>query len=233
LIPLLANLLRKRNYNRKNSMKKYLLPLLLLPVLAFGHETPSHGPHADGDVEVDINSGVNFTSPPSAAFAYAAQCGTAGGFSTSDFGASASGESQHCKHLRLAAFYEGLYVEAKGRNDNPMAQVWYNQMSGELAVAQELVYSTSLTGAVKETAGDLIIPVALCGGVGVAMTPAAGYFCAVALGIKGVKDTEEATERRAKVVGGLEDRSTNFVEEKPTCAYVNEQLHQYSSACSK
>lgn len=210
-------------------MNKFLLTLLLLPVIALGHSTPSHPEHPLGDVTVD--TGVNFQSPPSAAFAYAAQCGTAGGFSTSDFGASASGESQYCKHLRLAAFYEGLYVEAKDRKDNSMAQVWFNQMSGELAVAQELVYSTGLTGAVKETAGDLIIPVALCGGMGAFLTPAAGYFCAVALGVKGVKDNDSAKERRTKVVEGLEIRETDFVGE-PVCAYVDGELHQYT-ACEK
>lgn len=213
-------------------MKKYLLLLLLMPVIAFGtsrNTTAEAEAFADSSTEVQTTSSVNFQDSASAAFAYAAQCGTAGGFSTRDFGASASGESQYCKHLRLAAFYEGLYVEAKGRSDNEMAQVWFNQLSGELAVAQELVYSTGLTGAVKETAGDLIIPVALCGGMGVFMTPAAGYFCAVALGVKGVKDHDAAKERRAEVVGGLEDRGTDFTAstKPPTCAYVNDELHQY------
>ena len=160
-------------------MKNLLILLVLIPALVLGG-TPPHNTEVtvnsnntrtvDRSIgvetgDVSTNSTVDFQATASSAYAYAAQCGTGGGMSTRNFGISQSGESQYCKHLRISAFYEGLYTESKSRADNIMAQVWYNAMVRELTTAQSLIDSTSFTGSMKETASDLLMPTLLCGGL--------------------------------------------------------------------
>ena len=176
------------------------------------------------------NSEVNFQDSASTAYAYAAQCGTSGGASTREFSLSQSGESQYCKHLRIAAFYEGLYLEAKGRLDNVMAQVWYNSMVGEINTAQSLIDSTSFTGSMKETAGDLLMPTLLCGGLAVVTAGVYGAVCATGLVIKAKHDQDKLKDRYDTAIQGLEVRDTNHVEQnKPVCAYVDGRLSQEGS----
>jgi len=180
------------------------------------------------------NSSVSVEDSASTAYAYAAQCGTAGGFSGKDFSLSQSGESQYCKHLRIAAFYEGLYLEAKGRLDNTMAQVWYNSMVGEINTAQTLIDSTSFTGSMKETAGDLIMPTLLCGGLAAITAGGYGIVCVAGLAAKAKHDTDKVKDRYDTAIEGLEIRDTNHVEQnKPVCAYVDGVLSQRGSCLAE
>ena len=177
----------------------------------------------------DVSLNNNFENNASSAYAYAAQCGTAGGASGKEFSASVSGESQYCKHLRLSAFYESLYREALSRKDNTMAQLWFNEMVVQIRTADSLVDATSFTGAAKETAADLFMPALVCGGVSVIATPAGGYACAVGIAAKAAHDVDEAKKRETRTRSSLEVRDTQFTApcKKGTCAYVDGVLHYY------
>ena len=191
------------------------------------HQNQSQDQYQDQDqsqTQSQANSQTtSFEASPPTAYAYAAQCGTAGGVGTNKFSSSVSGESQYCKHLRVAAMYEGLFLEAKSRNDNYMAQLWYNGMSGELASAQSLINSTSWTGAAKEVSSDLLLPVGLCGGIAVAGAGVAGVVCAVGVAVKATIDTRNADKANKETKRALEVIDTNFTPKRKIveCTYVD------------
>ena len=112
-----------------------------------------------------------------------------------------------------------------------MAQVWYNAMVGELSTAQSLIDETSFTGSMKETAGDLLLPTVLCGGLAAVSGGVFGVICAGGLSLKAVKDQDKRNARYARVVAGQEDRNTQFTNSKPAECSSKKKEERMLQAC--